>query len=342
MSAITISPAKLPAILDYHIATKTSAMIWGPPGVGKSAMVRQAAARNFEAKANGKRFFIDLRGPTIDAVDLRGLPTIEDKIMKFAQSGLLPIAGRDADFGVVFLDELPGADAMVQKGFLELADPGSRSVGDYTLPEGWITLAAGNRREDRAGVGQFNSALANRFSHYTLEVDHNAWSKHAIASGWPAEVVAFIRFRPELLHSFDADRLVNATPRSWEMMLPVLKAGLDPETEMTVIAGTVGEGPAAEFVAFLKIWRSLPNPDAILMDPDSAAVPDAADVTFATIGALARKVTPQTMANLVKYLKRLPAEYGVACIADAKARDSSIVGTTAFIEWSAANSDVYL
>lgn len=340
MTAISITPKQANDLLDHHISTAMPCMIWGPPGVGKSQIVKQAARRAFESKAGGARWFIDLRGPTIDALDIRGLPTVENMITVFAQSGLLPIAGRDADHGAIFLDELPGADPMVQKAFLELSL--DRTVGEYCLPDGWVIIAAGNRMQDRAGVGRFNSALADRFSHYTMTVNVNAWSEHAVTSGWPAELVAFIRFRDELLHDFDPDRLVNATPRAWEMAIPAFTSGLAPDLELIALAGTVGEGPAAEFIGFLKIWRSLPSPDAILMNPAGSSVPDDAATRYALTGALARKVTSQTMSNLVQYLKRLPAEFGVMCMADIKARDESLMSTPAFIEWVSLNSDVYL
>lgn len=333
MNSITITAKQLPAILDFHIETGENVMIWGPPGVGKSQMIKQALDRHALP-------MIDYRGTTIDSLDVRGLPFEKDGRLHYAPPSSLPYADRDGAKGGLFLDELAASDPAVQKALLQLTL--DRCIGDYRLPDDWVIIAAGNRMTDRAGVGRFNSALANRFAHYELVADVDAFCDYAIKQGWPVQIPAFIRFRDELLHQFEPDRLVNATPRSWESVGPIITAGLDPETEALAIAARVGEGVGAEFSGFLRIWRTLPSPDAILMNPDTAPVPDKGNVLYALVGALARKVTENSIDNLVKYLGRIPPEFGVVCMKHATAANAKLTSTAAFIAWSSANSDVYL
>ena len=55
-----------------------------------------------------------------------------------------------------------------------------RQVGDYTVPDGWFIVAAGNRTEDRAAVSQMPAPVANRFIHFNVESDISSWKEYAI------------------------------------------------------------------------------------------------------------------------------------------------------------------
>lgn len=328
-----LSPKTARAVVEAHIDADIPVMLSGAPGIGKSDIVRQiTTSRGWN--------LINPYLPTLDAVDIRGLPAARDGKAVFLPFGELPDAARDGEHGILFLDELANADAAVQKAAMGLAL--ERRSGDYRLPDGWRVVAAGNRVEDRAGAGRLNSALANRFAHVDIVVSVDDWCLWALQNGVPAELVAFMRFRPQLLHSFEGDRKVNATPRTWAMAARHLGAALPVDIETAVLAGTVGDGPAAELVAFLRIWRSLPMPDAVLMNPNGSDVPRDGATLYALCGALARKVTPNSMDAFVTYISRLPAEYGVVAMCDATRRDKTLETTRAAITWFTQNSDVYL
>jgi len=85
----------------------------------------------------------------------------------------------------------------------------------------------------------------------------------AVRAGLRPEIVAFLRFKPVLLHDANATSDVNAwpTPRSWEMASNVLsgfarrqKSGFftgATEIEAQLLEGTVGLAATTELVAFL-------------------------------------------------------------------------------------------
>jgi len=189
--------------------------------------------------------------------------------------------------GILFLDELNAAPAVVQASCYQLVL--DRKLGEYTLPEGWAIVAAGNRDSDRAATTRMPTPLRNRFVHIDFEVDVQEWSEWAIKTGIRPEVIAFIRFRPELLSAFDRDAL-NAfpSPRSWEFVSRILNSGPDPSAEHELFAGAVGAGAATEFSAFVRMFRELPNIDAILVNPTQEPVPENAAAQYAVASALAR------------------------------------------------------
>jgi hypothetical protein len=334
MQQLELKPTDARAVLEAHIDADVPVLLTGQPGVGKSDVVRQITA----ARGWG---LVDMRLSTIDAVDLRGLPMLKDGRAHFAPMGELPDAARDGASGVLFLDELPQAPMAVQNAAFSLVL--DRRIGEYRLPPGWRVIAAGNRLQDRAGANRINSALANRFAHVAMVHDLNDWCTWALANDVAPELVAFMRFRPELLCQFNADKAINNTPRAWASVGRHLKArNVSPAIESAVITSLVDTGPASELLAFLQVWRRLPSPDTVLLNPSNAPIPPDGATLYALCGALARRVSQQSIDAFVTYIDRLPPEYGVLAMRDATARDPSLEKTSAAIRWLTANADVYL
>jgi hypothetical protein len=254
--------------------------------------------------------------------------------------GLLPQEARDGEEGILFIDEITNASNSVKAALYGLIL--DRFIGEYKLPKGWRVVAAGNRVEDRASATRMPTALANRFIHVDIEPTVDDWISWAMNNQVPAEMIAFMRFRPELLNDFDPDRQINATPRSWSMVAKIVGAKLNEESESRLIYGAVGDGPGAEFCAFMKVWRELPNPDAVLMNPAAAEVPENSAGKFAISGALARRVKEDSLEALCTYMERLPREFGVMAMRDATTRDPALASTHAFIGWAAQNQEFYL
>ena len=54
------------------------------------------------------------------------------------------------------------------------------------------------------------------------------------------------------------------TPRAWSMLSNILKNTKDIKTINPIIYGSVGYGAGIEFVSFVKVYKTLPDIDAIL------------------------------------------------------------------------------
>jgi len=306
--------------------------ISGPPGVGKSQTVRQFAA---EIGAD----LVDVRASLLDAVDLRGLPQIVDGITTWAPPGFLPADAGDGAPVVLFLDELPNAPQLVQAALLQLVL--DRRLGEYSLPDNVFVVAAGNRVGDRAGASRLLSSLSSRLVMVDFETSLSAWMEWAFSAGIADEVIFFARFRPALLCAFDPKAETSPNPRAWERvsrLLPHLPRG---PVEVEAYAGLVGEAAATEFVAFMGIWRDLPDPDGVLLMPETAEVPTDPATLYALTGALAAKAGKESADRLVRYAHRLPPEYAVLLVTEsARKGGSDFMNTRAFVEWNVRNADL--
>jgi len=327
-----MKPSRVLEALKDCIAAGRPAFLWGAPGVGKSDILKLLAKLL-------KRQLIDVRALLLDPVDIRGIPMItEDGDTRWAPPSFLP---KGKGKYILFLDELNAAPPLVQAACYQLVL--DRKVGEYELPKDCIVIAAGNRETDRAVTSRMPTPLANRFIHIDFDVDMDDWIKWALTTGIQTEIIAFLRYRPELLHQFDPQKNEKAfpTPRSWEFTSQILKVA-GSAVEYDLVSGIVGEGAASELIGFLNIFRSLPDPDLVIMAPDKADVPTDPATLYAICGALAHRASDQNFVNIVKYANRLPVEFSVLLVRDAIESDETLVSTRAFIQWSADHSDVLI
>lgn len=316
------------AALRSLVSARQPVFIWGGPGIGKSAVVRQLASTLGVPLQ-------DVRALLLDPVDLRGLPFLgTDGRSKWASPEFLPQDG----CGILFLDELNAAAPMVQASCYQLVL--DRKLGEYTLPDGWAIVAAGNRDSDRAVTTRMPTPLRNRFVHLEFEVDLQEWSEWAIQAGIRPEVIAFLRFRQELLSAFERDANAFPSPRSWEFVSRILNTSPDQTIEHELFAGAVGAGAATEFSAFLKSFRELPNIDAILMNPLKEPVPENAAAQYAVASALAHCATDTNFDRICAYLGRMPTEFSVLSVRDASLREPAIRHTGAYTKWAIENHHV--
>ncbi|MGQ0603853.1 MAG: ATP-binding protein [Anaerolineales bacterium] len=296
-----MKPADLAVYLNGLIQhqLKISAMIWGPPGIGKSSIVAQTAA------AHGLGF-IDLRLSQLAPTDLRGLPVAKNGASRWYPPEFLPRKGK----GILFLDEInlapPAMQGMAQQLILD------RRVGSYSVPKGWYIWAAGNRKEDRASVFDMPAPLANRFLHLEVDADLESFKSYALANGFHEHIVAFLAFRPTLLHKLDPQQPAWPSPRSWEMASRLYTAGLD-------LTPAIGAGAAAEFTAYLSVYRHLPDLGRILRGAgDDVDFPEEPSARYAvTIGLTTRAIEAQSAYHAFRWLAAKAApEWVQLCAAD--------------------------
>lgn len=320
-----MKPSRLKSVLSSLLKQRWPAFVWGPPGVGKSSIVREVAS---EASLD----VLDLRAALLDPTDLRGIPAIEKGRAVWCPPSFLPKPGDRP--GVLFLDEINAAPPLVQASLYQLVL--DRRVGEYVLPDGWWIVAAGNRQSDRSVVYRLSTALANRFIHIDFDTDVTDWREWALRSRLDPMVVGFISFRPALLLGEPDHAPAYPTPRSWEMLSDVISAFGGVERCEDLFAGIVGEGPALEFSAFARSSLREEQLKAIVDDPDRSKLPKALGELFALISWFAYHAErPRVRKAAAVVLGRIPPEFGVVLARDILRTHASFMkepGYRAFIE----------
>ncbi|HKK13797.1 MAG TPA: AAA family ATPase [Gammaproteobacteria bacterium] len=343
-------PSQLSTILEREFLSAaqgqhTPAMLWGPPGVGKSQIVAQVGERH-DAPV------IDLRLSQMEPSDLRGIPFRAGDHVEWAVPAMLPHADRDGPVGVLFLDEITSAPPSVSAAAYQLIL--DRRLGAYRVPDGWAIFAAGNRQGDRGVTYAMPAPLANRFSHFEVEVNLDDWVAWAHARDIDERVIGFLRFRPELLFHFDPahDPVAFPSPRSWEYAHRALKKFQDSPALMTeALQACVGPAAGIELAAFVENLERMPDIDAIARG-ETERVPEEIDLQYAVASALvARAVrvrgTEDGMAvlgNIIDYAHAFPQrEMGVMMISDMhRALGRTLFEVPQFSQWAQTVADVML
>ncbi len=320
-------------IINAFLDADIPPFLWGASGIGKSDIVK-------EIGGSRKLPIIDFRAILRDPVDLRGLPAVINGEARWLPPSDLPNEEKHGKEGILFLDELNTASPAVQAACFGLVL--DRKVGEYYLPKGWKIIAAGNRKSDRAAAQTMPSALANRFAHIDVEPSIDAYSKWALSNDIDSMVIAFLRYRPTLLHNMPAgEPRAFPTPRSWSRVSKIVNG--DEPLRLAKVTSLVGEGAAAEFEGFVRTFKQLPRLDDILKNPTGTPLPSEPSARFAVTTALARKVTADTFGNAIIYMDRMPREFTVTFVMDACAIHGDVVTQTkAFIGWSVRNQDILI
>ncbi|MCW8910923.1 MAG: MoxR family ATPase [Gammaproteobacteria bacterium] len=335
-------PAKLLVVLEREFTSTetghhTPVMLWGPPGVGKSQMVAQVAEKN-------KVPMIDIRLSQMEPSDLRGIPfRIEDSV-EWAVPSMLPDAKRHGLKGILFLDEITSAPPSVSAAAYQLIL--DRRLGNYEVPEGWAIFAAGNRQGDRGVTYTMPAPLANRFSHYEVDVNLDDWVAWAWERGINERVIAFLRFRPDLLFDFDPSHnpVAFPSPRSWEFTHNALHKFEDhPELFLGALQACVGPAAGIELNAFIDSLDQMPDLDAIIAG-EKVPAPKEIDLQYAVASALVGRAiqvkgkdnAQQVMGKILAYAKQFrQKEMGVMMVSDMhRAIGEEIFTVPEFSDWA--------
>ncbi|MCU0834996.1 MAG: MoxR family ATPase [Chromatiaceae bacterium] len=343
-------PAQLLRVLDLEFLSTaeghhTPVMLWGPPGVGKSQMVAQIAARH-------RVPVIDIRLSQMEPSDLRGIPFRTKSRVEWAIPAMLPNTKRHGRMGILFLDEINSAPPSVSAAAYQLIL--DRRLGEYRVPQHWAIFAAGNRQGDRGVTYTMPAPLANRFSHFEVETHLDDWVSWAYRNGIDERVIAFLRFRPELLFDFDPahNPVAFPSPRSWEFAHRGLRKFEDhPELLQGTLQACVGPAAGIELTAFVNSLDQMPNLDDIV-DGKAVPVPKEIDLQYAVAAALVGRAirarqdadAQRVIGNILVYAGRFPQrEMGVMLVSDLhRAIGNELFEVPAFTDWAQAISDVML
>ncbi|MFH9736343.1 AAA family ATPase [Streptomyces roseolus] len=296
--------------LTLAVAADLPVLLWGEPGIGKTAALTQLAEE------------LDLPLTTVIASvhepsDFSGLPVLGD------DPAVRGVAMAPPDWavrlvregrGLLFLDELSTAPPAVQAALLRLVL--ERRVGALTLPPGVRIVAAANPRASAADGWELSAPLANRFVHLRWTHEHEVVVR-GLGGTWPRAtlprldperlpeavdharraVCGLLGGRPTLVHRLPTEETRRGgpwpSPRSWDMTLRLLAfatvAGSSRDVLSLLVRGTVGDGPGFELLAWID-RMDLPDPEDLLADPAGAVLPARGDRRQAALEAVVAAV----------------------------------------------------
>lgn len=313
---VTVSQAT--RMITTAIRAKKVVMLEGSPAIGKSSIVHAIAeAHNLKV--------IDMRLSQCDPVDLNGFPQFINGRARYMPMETFPIegdplpinraTGKPYDGWILFLDEFTSAARAVQAAAYKIVL--DHMVGQEHIHPKVAIVCAGNKETDGAIVEEMSTALQSRLIHLELIINVKEWIEWAVKAQVDYRIISYIGYQEHMLYTFKPDHTdkTYAAPRTWKFaddfmkLLPVTDPDLLP-----LLAGTISEGVAREFLLFCRIAGDLPSIAAITASPESIMVPVEPSVLFMLAGSLSSHANDSNAGQLVKFILRLPIEFQIVTL----------------------------
>ena len=341
-----VKPNILKESITIAMKARRMVMIYGPPGIGKSAVVAEIS-NDFNMK------LIDLRLSQIESSDLNGFPDLSGEKADYKPFAMFPLAGdplpldengKEMNGWTLFLDEFNAAERPTQKAAYKVAL--DRMIGGLALHDRCLVIGAGNREEDNALIEEQSSAMVSRLIHLELLSDAPSWLMWANKAHLDYRVTGYIERNPMKLNTFNpAVQSVEMTypcERTWHFVSDMLKYGTDIDSPAVraLIAGSIGSGPALDFLNWLKVFEELPSINDIVQEPNTAKLPEEAGAKFAVAGYISSHADEFNFEALLTYMTRMPLEYCVVMMRYLHPRNPSLILMPCATEWLQENGEL--
>lgn len=267
----------------------------GPPGIGKSAIVRDFAMK--KAKELGREFvdfdalspdgvekmlqepdryfvFADKRLTGFDPVDVSGIPRPVNgsKYVMFLPLALAQLLSKCA--GVLFLDEFlnesrPNMQAQAYKIVRDY------KIGDVALNRYALVVAASNSSQHSSISNSIPKPLRDRFDFVEVEPPSlEAWAEWMDAAygaeKWCRDVLAYLHWRASDFLTNVTDTVEDngyeppATPRGWTYVALAFARTADPQMRASIAKGKLGRA-GETLLAFLS--NKVPEFEELIRNP---------------------------------------------------------------------------
>ena len=238
-------------------------LLLGPPGVGKTAIMEQAA----EACGVGLVSYTMTHHTRQSAL---GLPRIETRIydgkeMQITEYTLSEIIASVYDCieqtgnreGILFLDEINCVSETLAPAMLQFLQ--NKTFGSQPVPEGWLIVAAGNPPEYNKSVREFDIVTLDRVRRITIEPDLDAFLSYAAERQLHGAILSYLTIKPDRFYRIEQNAAGKefVTARGWEDLSAILQSyeSLDiPVTESLVGEYLQKADVARDFAAYYRLY----------------------------------------------------------------------------------------
>lgn len=337
-------PSIVKPFIRSCLLNKRPILLTGMPGCAKTSLVNEVVTELGWG-------MITVHPVVDDPTDYKGMPFVTNSHAEFMPFDY-QIEMIDTDKPLVFFgDDLLQALDAVQGAMMRLLL--AKKIGTRTVSPHVRFISASNRKSDKSGGGRILEALKSRH-HSIVPVNFSLddFRKWWIATKRPASMISYMHVQPQ---EFDFERMWDnrkpegeitnhPLPRTVANLGDLQMDNLPTACEYEAYSGAVGQAWATKYLAYLKVYRELPDPDSIIASPDKAVVSSDAAVQYAICNAVAYRATVDNIGSIIAYANRLPSEFNIMLVRDSLDYCKDIITKQAkpFLAWASKHSEVLL
>ena len=341
---LSIKADQIVNVLPVTHASRRVPLFLGKPGIAKTAFVREAAAE-MSRRIGAPVHVREVHLASMSEVDVRGYLVPNGDRAQFTQPEFWADVEANPN-GILFLDEFMQATHEVQKAVAPLILEGR--IGEYPLPPGWSMALAGNDIDDQAGANTLLSHIVNRVTMIKVKApDVDVWASWAATMGLPFEVIAFAKYRPNLVFDTDIPDAANVaycTPRSLHAVADMalaypggIRAMVEDRVGTAMIHGAIGDGPAGELISMVRTAVNLPSYEEVIANPTGTRMPEQPDQLYAMMMLLAVRTKLEDADKAMTYISRTQPNFAITGIVSLVRRDRMFATSKAMGDWVRSN-----
>jgi len=299
-------------------------MLVSKPGIGKTSIVEQIAKEN-------DYHLVTVPLASYDAGEIAGYPMLDKDNKKYNRAKPFWLDTPTDKPVLLFFDEISQAPTANVNVLAMLVN--ERHLGEHKLNDNVVIVCAGNAMSHRAGTNPLPSHFKDRVTFLNVDEDITEFLAYGNSKGLHEYILGYLRNRPGNLSTFDPAVDSCSSPRGWMRVDTIIKMGLPYKLRNEAIKGQVGEAVKADFLGYLKVADSMPDPQEVL-EGKCTTIPTESVVMYALCAALANLVSGRTSKNFVEYLSSLPnKEFAAFTIRDALQRNPKLKSDKHITSW---------